>query len=157
MQISVSKALAVNAWPKPKPSLSTSWLTAPCPCSIRKNNLLAPKFSNTTILNTSRHSSNGLQLERKLPYLLTTCSVSLLLCTHGKLKVKREEQHAHGCQEISQNCEGQPALTALPAIPAKLQRLPDTRKELQYLHFPVTLSLGIGFREAWQRLLALKQ
>lgn len=95
MQISASKALDVNAWPKPKPSLSTSWLTAPCPCSIRKNNLLVPEFHNTTILNMSRHSSNGLQLERNLPYLLTTCNVSLL-STHGKLKVKTEEQQSHG-------------------------------------------------------------
>lgn len=95
MQISASKALDVNAWPKPKPSLSTSWLTALCPCSIRKNNLLVPEFHNTTILNMSRHSSNGLQLERNLPYLLTTCSVSLL-STHGKLKVKTEEQQSHG-------------------------------------------------------------
>lgn len=37
MQISTPKALAVNAWPKPKPSLSIFWLTATCPCSIRKN------------------------------------------------------------------------------------------------------------------------
>lgn len=130
MQISASKALAVNAWPKPKPSLSTSWLTAPCPCSIRKNNLLAPEFPNTTILNMSRHSSNCLQLERKFPYLLTTCSVSLLLPTHGKLKVETEEQHTHGCLR-NQSCEGQPGLTALPAIPAKLQRLPESGKELQ--------------------------
>lgn len=59
--------------------------------------------------------------------------------------------------EISQSCEGQPGLTALPAIPAKLQRLPETGKEPQYLHFPVTLSLGIYFWEAWQRLLDFKQ
>lgn len=29
------------------------------------------------------------------------------------------------------SCEGQPALTALPAIPAKLQKFPETGKELQ--------------------------
>lgn len=59
--------------------------------------------------------------------------------------------------EFSQSCEGQPALTALPAIPAKLQSLPETGKQLQYLHFPVTLSLGMSFWEAWKRLPDLKQ
>lgn len=58
--------------------------------------------------------------------------------------------------EASQSCEEQPALTALPAIPAKLQRFPETGKELQHLHFPVTLSLGICFWEAWKRLLDMK-
>lgn len=98
MQISVSKALAVNTWPKPKPSLSTSWLTVPCPCSIRKNNLLAPKFPNTTILNTSRHSSNGLQLERKLPYLLKTCSV---LCTPVYIQKNEGQNRGAACPWLS--------------------------------------------------------
>lgn len=114
-------------------------------------NLLAPEFPNRTILNTSRHSSNGLQLERKLPYLPTTCSVSPPLSTHGKLKVKTGKQRAHDCL-TNQSCEGESDLIALPAIPAKLRSLPAAGKEPQHLPLPERLSLGTYFWEAWRRL-----
>lgn len=51
--------------------------------------------------------------------------------------------------QISQSCEGESDLTALPAIPAKLQSLPEAGKEPQHLPFPVMLSLGMCFWEAW--------
>lgn len=114
-------------------------------------NLLAPKLPSRKILNMSRHSSNGLQLERMLPYLPTTCSVLPPLCTHGKLKVKTNEQHAHDCLTNHLEVGRGSDLTDLPAILAKQQSLPEPGKEPQNLPLPVMLSLGMCFWEAWHR------
>jgi len=152
MQISGPKTLAVKAWPKPKPSLSIFWLTALCPCSTRKKsfNLFAPKFPNRTTLTMNKHSSKGLQLERKLPYLPTICSVSPPLTRHGKPKVKTVEQHAHDCLTNQSELQRERDLIAPPAIPAKFPSLPKARKKPHHSPFPVVLSLGMCFWEAWQ-------
>lgn len=118
-------------------------------------NLSAPEFPNRTILNISRHSSNGLQLEKKLPYLPTTRSISSPLSTQGKLKVKPDEQYVPHCL-ANQSCEGESDLIAIPAIPDKLQSLPEAEKEPQHLSFPAMLSLGMCFWKAWQRLQELE-
>lgn len=59
--------------------------------------------------------------------------------------------------QISQSCEGEPDLIALPAIAAKLHSLPEAGKEPQHLPFPVMLSLGMCFWEAETPGLQTKQ
>lgn len=97
--------------------------------------LLASESPNRTTLNTSSCTSNGLQLEGKLPYLPAACSVSLPLSTHGKLKVKTDEQHAHDCL-TNWSREGQSELIALPSIIIKLQSRPEAGQEPQHLPLP---------------------
>lgn len=138
------------------PGLNPNWAWA-CPrwqpAVLAAFNLLAPKFSSRTTLNTSRCSSRSLKLESKLPCLPRTCHVSPYLSTHGKLRVKTAKQCIHNCLtnqwELQRGVRS--AARSLQAIPAKLQSLSKAGEGPQNLPSLRTSSLRICFWEAWQR------